>query len=217
MSRRTANGILPYQDIKQLIASGAITAPRDRRPADPAGQPRSAPRAQGLSVDQQFLPELSAISSRLDVLDFYQSDLVMYEMDLTEGAILEKGHVYLVPLLERVTLPKNPRTDQSQEHDRTAGRLYPRRDGFQYGLRRNPSRLSRAPLSGNRPSFVRHQGTYRLLAQSDPLRARRRHRQRWVASDAPQREPPALPQPPDEEHLGHVRSVPIAGCFSASI
>ena len=33
-------------------------------------------------------------------MDFYQSDLVMYEMDLTEGAILEKGHVYLVPLLE---------------------------------------------------------------------------------------------------------------------
>ena len=29
----------------------------------------------------------------------------MYEMDLTEGAILEKGHVYLVPLLENLKLP----------------------------------------------------------------------------------------------------------------
>ena len=28
-----------------------------------------------------FLPELSEITSRLNVLDFYQSDLVMYEMD----------------------------------------------------------------------------------------------------------------------------------------
>ena len=44
-----------------------------------------------------FLPELSAISSRLNVPDFYQSDLVMYEMDLSQGAIPEKGHVYLVP------------------------------------------------------------------------------------------------------------------------
>jgi Deoxycytidine deaminase len=45
----------------------------------------------------------------------------MYEMDLTEGAILEKGHVYLVPLLERVTLPKTIRARTNPKS--TTGRL----------------------------------------------------------------------------------------------
>ena len=31
----------------------------------------------------------------------------MYDMDITDGAILEKGHVYLIPLLEQLRLPKN--------------------------------------------------------------------------------------------------------------
>ncbi|HEY7532686.1 MAG TPA: 2'-deoxycytidine 5'-triphosphate deaminase, partial [Nitrospiraceae bacterium] len=68
-----------------------------------------------------FLPELSAITHRLNVLDFYQSDLVMYEMDLTEGAILEKGHVYLVPLLESLNLPKTLRARANPKS--TTGRL----------------------------------------------------------------------------------------------
>jgi dCTP deaminase len=54
-------------------------------------------------------------------LDFYQSDLVMYEMDLTEGAILEKGHVYLVPLLERLKLPAALRARANPKS--TTGRL----------------------------------------------------------------------------------------------
>ena len=68
-----------------------------------------------------FLPELSAITNRLNVLDFYQSDLVMYEMDLSEGAILEKGHVYLVPLLENLQLPKTLRARANPKS--TTGRL----------------------------------------------------------------------------------------------
>jgi dCTP deaminase len=68
-----------------------------------------------------FLPERSEIRSRLDVLDFYQSDLVMYEMDLTGGAILEKGHVYLIPLLESLELPKTLRARANPKS--TTGRL----------------------------------------------------------------------------------------------
>ena len=33
----------------------------------------------------------------------------MYDMDISNGAILEKGHVYLVPLLEQLRLPKGIR------------------------------------------------------------------------------------------------------------
>jgi dCTP deaminase len=45
----------------------------------------------------------------------------MYEMDLTDGAILEKGHVYLVPLLEQLALPKTIRARANPKS--TTGRL----------------------------------------------------------------------------------------------
>ena len=115
-------GILPYQDIKRLITGQVIAAtpPIEDRQIQPASLDlRLGYKAYRLI--SSFLPELSAISSRLDVLDFYQSDLVMYEMDLTDGAILEKGHVYLVPLLETLTLPKTIRARANPKS--TTGRL----------------------------------------------------------------------------------------------
>jgi len=122
VSKTSTHGILPYQNIKQLIATRAITA----SPAveDRQIQPASLDLRLGhkaYRLISSFLPELSTISSRLDVLDFYQSDLVMYEMDLTEGAILEKGHVYLVPLLEHLKLPKTLRARANPKS--TTGRL----------------------------------------------------------------------------------------------
>ena len=115
-------GIFPYQDIRRLIAAGAIGA----NPAieDRQIQPASLDLRLGRKAYRlisSFLPELSAISSRLNVMDFYQSDLVMYEMDLSDGAILEKGHVYLVPLLEELALPTTIRARANPKS--TTGRL----------------------------------------------------------------------------------------------
>ncbi len=121
-TRSRRSGILPYQDIKRLIASRAVTCSPtiEERQLQPASLDlRLGPKAYRLI--SSFLPELSAISSRLNVLDFYQSDLVMYEMDLTGGAILEKGHVYLVPLLEQLALPKTIRARANPKS--TTGRL----------------------------------------------------------------------------------------------
>ncbi|WP_121990145.1 2'-deoxycytidine 5'-triphosphate deaminase [Nitrospira lenta] len=122
MSKTPTQGILPYQDIKQLIVTGALTASPaiEDRQIQPASLDLRLGR-KAYRLISSFLPELSPISSRLDVLDFYQSDLVMYEMDLTEGAILEKGHVYLVPLLEHLKLPKNLRARANPKS--TTGRL----------------------------------------------------------------------------------------------
>ena len=122
MSKTPTQGILPYQDIKQLIAAGAIAASPgvEDRQIQPASLDLRLGR-KAYRLISSFLPELSPISSRLDVLDFYQSDLVMYEMDLTEGAILEKGHVYLVPLLESLKLPKTLRARANPKS--TTGRL----------------------------------------------------------------------------------------------
>ena len=106
MTKTPAQGILPCQQITRLITSGAIAAPtpiEDRQIQPASLDLRLGKKAYRLI--SSFLPELSAISSRLNVMDFYQSDLVMYEMDLSGGAILEKGHVYLVPLLESLALP----------------------------------------------------------------------------------------------------------------
>jgi dCTP deaminase len=118
----SAKGILPYQQIVQLIARGGITSdcPIEDRQIQPASLDlRLGKKAYRLL--SSFLPELSPISSRLNVLDFYQSDLVMYEMDLTQGAILEKGHVYLVPLLEHLDLPITLRARANPKS--TTGRL----------------------------------------------------------------------------------------------
>ena len=121
-----------------------VSAPR--KAFCPTSRSRSSSRAESLQADRpvedrqiqpasldlrlgkkayrlisSFLPELSPISNRLNVLDFYQSDLVMYEMDLTQGAILEKGHVYLVPLLEHLELPATVRARANPKS--TTGRL----------------------------------------------------------------------------------------------
>lgn len=123
MTRRAGrSGILPYQTLKQLIAARVIRAdvPIEERQIQPASLDlRLGTKA--FRLLSSFLPEQSAITSRLNVLDFYQSDLVMYEIDLTGSAILERGHVYLIPLLEHLHLPKTLRARTNPKS--TTGRL----------------------------------------------------------------------------------------------
>ncbi|HET8579925.1 MAG TPA: 2'-deoxycytidine 5'-triphosphate deaminase [Nitrospiraceae bacterium] len=116
------HGILPYQRLKQLIAERVIRAdiPIEDRQVQPASLDLRLGR-KAYRLLSSFLPERSEIKNKLNVLDFYQSDLVMYEMDLTGGAILEKGHVYLVPLLESLHLPKSLRARANPKS--TTGRL----------------------------------------------------------------------------------------------
>ena len=109
-SAQKPKGILPDSHLKTLIREHAI----DAAPAitDSQIQPASVDLRLGTKAYRlisSFLPERSGTSEHLNVLDLYQSELVMYDMDLTQGAILEKGHVYLVPLLEHVALPQDVR------------------------------------------------------------------------------------------------------------
>ena len=110
MGAARKHGILPDTHLKTLIREHAI----DAAPAitESQIQPASVDLRLGTKAYRlisSFLPERSEIGERLNVLDLYQSELVMYDMDLTQGAILEKGHVYLVPLLEHVALPSHVR------------------------------------------------------------------------------------------------------------
>ncbi|WNM61221.1 2'-deoxycytidine 5'-triphosphate deaminase [Candidatus Nitrospira neomarina] len=103
-------GILSFQHLRALVRQKVIRAdvPITSRQIQPASLDlRLGTKAYRLL--SSFLPEPSDQQSQFTIEDLYRSDMVMYDMDLTNGAILEKGHVYLVPLMERVKLPKDIR------------------------------------------------------------------------------------------------------------
>ncbi|MGQ3072714.1 MAG: 2'-deoxycytidine 5'-triphosphate deaminase [Ferrovibrionaceae bacterium] len=93
-------GIVPAQAIGRLIAAGAAVA----KPGIEADQIQPAsldlrlgPKA--YRVRASFLPGPDA-----SVIDKV-APLAMHEVDLRRGAVLEKGCVYIVPLLEKLKLP----------------------------------------------------------------------------------------------------------------
>ncbi|PWE18840.1 2'-deoxycytidine 5'-triphosphate deaminase [Marinicauda salina] len=94
-------GILPDVDLEALAGSGAITAaaPLEAGQIQPASVDlRLARRAWRLRAS--FLPGPErAVAERLD------GDLVMHELDLDGGAVLETGCVYLAELQESLALP----------------------------------------------------------------------------------------------------------------
>jgi dCTP deaminase len=94
------NGILPAQAIRALISAGALQL---ESPASPDQlQPASFDLRLGREayrVRASFLPGPSA-----RVLDKLQN-LKLHTIDLTAGAVLETGCVYIVPLQERLALP----------------------------------------------------------------------------------------------------------------
>ena len=93
-------GLLPSQAIRKLIDQGRISA----SPAitEEQIQPASLDLRLGEiahRVQASFLPgQLSTVEDRIRYLR-------MMRVDLTRAAILEKGCVYIVPLLESVNLP----------------------------------------------------------------------------------------------------------------
>jgi dCTP deaminase len=93
------DGILVYQQIQQLIERSALTstpaiAPTQIQPA--SLDLRLSQR--GYRVRSGFLPENVRVADRLE-------EMTLYTFDLTDGAVLEKGHCYIVPLLERIQEP----------------------------------------------------------------------------------------------------------------
>lgn len=95
----TAAGVLPSQALTQLIRRGEIKA---REPInDDQIQPASLDLrlgARAYRVRASFLPgKHSTVTQRLH-------SLAMHEIDITRGAVLEKGCVYIVPLMESLNL-----------------------------------------------------------------------------------------------------------------
>jgi len=93
-------GILPAREIAALWDAGVIAAPV--APADRQIQPASLDLRLGETayrVRASFLPGPDEpVARKLD-------SLKLHEIDLRDGAVLETGCVYLVPLLEALDLP----------------------------------------------------------------------------------------------------------------
>ena len=96
----TNRGVLPAQALRALIGSGAIAA----SPAilDAQIQPASLDLRLG-PVAYRVRASFLAGNGR-KVADRI-AEFEMHRMDLTEGAVLEKGCVYVIPLMEHLALP----------------------------------------------------------------------------------------------------------------
>ncbi len=95
----TDAGVLPSQALVRLIRSGAI------RSAEPITDDQIQPASIDLRlastayrVRASFLPgKNSTVAQRIDAL-------TMHAFDISQGAVLERGCVYIVPLLEKLNL-----------------------------------------------------------------------------------------------------------------
>jgi dCTP deaminase len=180
-------GVLPYQSLRELVRAREIFAVE---PIDPEQfQPASLDLRLGhvaYRVRASFLP--GAGSSVLQKIEQFG----MHEIDLTKGAVLEKGCVYIVPLMEQLALSSriagiaNPKSstgrldvftrviaDQATVFDRIdpgyAGPLYieiaPRTFSIlvRKGSRLVQLRLRRGQPSSNAAALRRLQETCRLV------------------------------------------------------
>ena len=96
-----STGIVASQGIREMIGDGRITSPRPVE--EHQIQPASLDLRLGshaVRIRASFLP-----GRRMKVADKLDR-FVMHQIDLTDGAVLEKGCVYIVPLLESVQLPR---------------------------------------------------------------------------------------------------------------
>jgi dCTP deaminase len=115
--RDPATGLLPSQRLREAVAHG-----REILSPEPIGEDQIQPSSIDLRLGEiayrvraSFLPGARAsVRDKLDLLS-------MHRIDLTGGAVLERDCVYIVPLLEYVSLRK--RTSAAANPKSSTGRL----------------------------------------------------------------------------------------------
>ena len=94
-------GVLSDRQIKEMITSGAISA------AAPILNDQIQPASLDLRLgDTAFRVRASFLPGKDTSVQERLNSLTMHTIPLTGGAVLEKGCVYVVPLMERLTLPQ---------------------------------------------------------------------------------------------------------------
>ncbi len=96
----TNSGVLADHQLRDLIANGAISASAPIE--DGQIQPASLDLRLGATA---YRVRASFLAGRNRSVTERLQDFQMHAIDLTDGAVLEKGCVYVVPLLESLALP----------------------------------------------------------------------------------------------------------------
>ncbi|MGA7703932.1 MAG: 2'-deoxycytidine 5'-triphosphate deaminase [Solirubrobacteraceae bacterium] len=112
-----ASGVLPAQSLREAVTAGWITAGDWRVPLESV-QPASLDLRLGASawaLRCSFLPDSgSTVEEKIE-------DLAFDEIDLRDGATLERDRPYLVPLIEELRLPPGVRAKTNPKS--STGRL----------------------------------------------------------------------------------------------
>jgi dCTP deaminase len=105
-----APGVLPYQALRAAVEDRWISSPV------PFGEAQFQPASLDLRLGTvayqlraSFLPFSQTVLSRLDPVGAGERELVIDRVSLEGGATLQRGSVYLVPLLESLALPAHVR------------------------------------------------------------------------------------------------------------
>src|SRR5499427_2997987 len=165
-----SDGVLPDRELRLAVRDGWIVSPTPIE--DQQFQPASLDLRLGADAYQlraSFLPFRETVQSRLGERGLTESDLVIDQLSLTgSGATLQRGSVYLVPLLESLDLPSDMR-GRSNPKSTTRRLAQP----AQAARRRDVDvrRGARGPLSGA-PAAVRRR---RASDSAGPGRG-----QRWL-------------------------------------
>ena len=98
-------GILAQQAIESLISNGSVMAPAMGTDGQP---PQLQPASLDLRLgDKAYRLRASFLPGEGRTVMECLPDVHMHEVDLSAGAVLETGCVYLVPLQESLNLPKS--------------------------------------------------------------------------------------------------------------
>lgn len=103
--KHDGQGVLPLQHIRAMVGAGQISAARPIE--DAQVQPASLDLRLGTvayRVRASFLAGAGVDGAGRSVAERLE-ELEMHRVDLTGGAVLEKGCVYVVPLMEHLALP----------------------------------------------------------------------------------------------------------------
>jgi len=186
------SGILPDSDIQTLFDEGRIVA--DRQLDENQIQPASLDLRLGKTafrVRASFLPgKKHLVSDKLD-------RLMLHAFDLSEGAVLETGCVYIVPLLESLALPDdvsasaNPKSstgrldiftrviaNNTQQFD-----MVPKGYSGQLYLEISPRTFPIVVRTGSRLSQIRFRTGDAILSGDEMLELQ--NREKLVATDNP--------------------------------
>jgi len=115
-------GVLALQELQEAVAREWIraSAPIESRQFQPASIDLRLGHV-AYQLRASFLPFRETVARRLTQPDTADVDLVIDQIPLKRGATLQRGSVYLVPLMESLALPPNVRGRSNPKS--TTGRL----------------------------------------------------------------------------------------------